>query len=52
MQKEWHTATKPLYYLKGLLALFCLSSKRYHVPFCRLQKGISYCTQIQKICEK
>ena len=31
-----------LHCFKGLLALFCFSSKRYQIPFCSVQKGISY----------
>jgi hypothetical protein len=34
--------------LKGLLAPFCLSSKRYQIPFCNLPKGISYRMQNPK----
>jgi hypothetical protein len=37
-----------LHYLKGLLAPFCLSSKRYQIPFCNLPKGISYRMQNPK----
>jgi hypothetical protein len=40
-----------LHYLKGLLAPFCLSSKRYQIPFCNLPKGISYRMQNPKIRE-
>jgi hypothetical protein len=35
-------------YLKGLLAPFCSSSKRYQIPFGSLQKGIRYRMQNQK----
>ncbi len=37
-----------LHYLKGLLAPFCSSSKRYQIPFCSLQKGIRYRMQNPK----
>jgi hypothetical protein len=37
-----------LHYLKGLLAPFCSSSKKYQIPFCNLQKGIRYRMQNQK----
>jgi hypothetical protein len=40
-----------LLYLKGLLAPFCLSSKRYQIPFFNLPKGISYRMQNPKIRE-
>jgi hypothetical protein len=38
-------------YLKGLLAPFCSSYKRYKIPFCSLQKGIRYRMQNPKIRE-
>ncbi len=34
--------------LKGLLGPFCFCSKRYLIPFYRMQKGISYCLQNPK----
>ncbi len=34
--------TLMLLYLKGLLAPFFFCSKRYLIPFCSMQKGISY----------
>ena len=40
--------TLMLHYLKGLLAPFCFSSKRYQIPFCILPKGISYRMQNPK----
>jgi hypothetical protein len=43
--------TLMLNYLKGLLAPYCLSSKRYQIPFCKLPKGISYGMQNPKIRE-
>jgi hypothetical protein len=38
-------------YLKGLLAPFCSSFKRYQIPFGSLQKGIRYRLQNSKIRE-
>jgi hypothetical protein len=43
--------TLMLHYLKELLAPFCLSSKRYQIPFCNLPKGIDTGFKIQKVCE-
>jgi hypothetical protein len=37
-----------LHYSGGLLAHFCFSSKRCQIPFCSLEKGISYCMQNRK----
>ena len=37
-----------LHYLRGLLAPFCSSSKRYTIPFCSMQKGIRYRMQNPK----
>jgi hypothetical protein len=45
---NWQMKTPLLLYLKGLLGPFCFCSKRYLIPFCRMQKGISYCLKIQK----
>ena len=43
-----HMQSLMLHYLKGLLAPFCLSSKRYKIPFCNLPKVISYRMQNPK----
>jgi hypothetical protein len=40
-----------LHYLKGLLAPFCLSSKRYQIPCNFCQKGLATAYKIQKIRE-
>jgi hypothetical protein len=40
--------TPMLLYLKGLLAPFCFCSKRYLIPFCSMQKDISYRLQNPK----
>ncbi len=37
-----------LLYLKGLLAPCCFCSKRYRIPFCNVQKDISYRRQNPK----
>ncbi len=44
-----HIQTLMLHYLKGLLASFCIRSKRYWTPFCNVKKGIRYRMQNQKI---
>ncbi len=43
--------TPMLLYLKGLHAHFCFCSTRNQIPFCSMQKGISYHLQNQKICK-
>jgi hypothetical protein len=40
--------TPMLLYLKGLLAPFCFCSKRYLIPFCSMQNGVSYRLQNPK----
>jgi hypothetical protein len=41
-----------LHYLKGLLAPYCFSSKRYKNPFFSLQTGIrALHTKLGKICQ-